>query len=1171
MAIHVDFTSDNSNAIQSIDEIEGRFAQLKQFIKKQDFGEGFSKQLKLINDYVDKMMDEIEKSITKTQAEIDGLIRERNSALANGSTQNVGELSLKIDGLVKQRTELLKNLDTLRGYKDEVVKACEASEAFEDRQEKKRAALAKVGSVLGTVAGVGFKGLIASVKAFMSIGIVGVVNAISTAFMSLMKYLKGTEDGQMALAKISGYLQGLFTSLKGTAIQVGKALFNAFSTLKPVIEGVVNRLAALVSVVNSLIKMGGAAVRGQWEEVSKEYEAMKGGLKAIWTGDLGSSEASQQAKELGEAYRDLYAQRQKLQNQKDNWAEEKAGLELEIAKANASKDYAKAKELEQKISKKDLDLLNQEYDIEKSIVDLKGDTKTTSDDDKLRDLRIAKTQMEAAQIQKDARTDTKAESAEQKRQRLAEKALREEEQRLKKEEELQNELNSLLLANEDARLELMETGTKKEIEQLRQRYDKRNEELRKQEEKWKRENREAKRTGLGDDGLTTEQRTALTTARGYNEASREKAANEIARKNREQYLKDYGTYEEKKLAINQDYVRKMLATDDEYERKSLSKERERNLQNLERQYNATYSLIFADADMLSDTLLSKAIKITQEEIVKAEKEGDIQTLTDLYSNLRRQLTEKSNRGGSWGFIGLANALKDIEGARKDAENASDPQKRSHALAMEQTALANVRKRATEVQEVFTGIGSVLEGMEGTLGEIGSGVSALGGAAKSVVEAMAQFNTGKGFSPGQVISTAFTSAIQLGAMVVGSIRANKEAQDDWNRSIVQSQHELEMLNLEALDYKEQNIFGVENPYKAAIDGARQYSEAMRLLQEQISKLNKGKVQTDTKKAVNWANVGKGAAAGAAAGAIAGGGAFSWLTTGIGAAIGAVAGLVSTKVVPVFESLTKKYGTIVNDDLSLNPQLLADYDKLDDDTKQLVDNWEEIRKKAKEAEDQMRETFSSLAGDLGTQLSDSLVGAFKNGKLDSAIDDFHDKMNDTIENIVEQMIFSNVFSGMFDDLQKEMEKSFGAGGDNNIVDDLIRFEEAYKSGLETYGQQMEEARAYLKSSGYDKAFTSEEQRTASSRSSLGASQDSIDESNGRLTAIQGQVFQMNETVLSFSEKYERLITTTASVLEHTQGIHIDTTELKGMVSEMRELSRAVSRNVSTITDKGVIMRQ
>ena len=1170
MAIHVDFTSDNSNAIQSIDEIEGRFAQLKQFIKKQDFGEGFSKQLKLINDYVDKTMEEIEKSIKTVQFDIDDLITQRNKALASGDTKEAGNLSFKIDGLVNQRTELLKNLSTLQGYKDEIVKACEASEAFEDRQERKRAALAKVGQVLGTVAGVGFKGLIASVKAFMSIGIVGVVNAISTAFMSLMKYLKGTEDGQMALAKISGYLQGLFTSLKGTAIQVGKALFNAFSTLKPVIEGVVNRLAALVSVVNALIKMGGAAVRGQWEEVSKEYEAMKGGLKAIWTGDLGGSEAAQQAKDLGEAYRDLYAQRQKLQNQKDEWTEEKAGLELEIAKANASKDYAKAKELEQKISKKDLDLLNQEYDIEKSIVDLKGDTKTTSDDDKLRDLRIAKAQMEAAQIQKEARTDTKSESAESKRQREAAKALQEEEKRLKKEEELQNELNALLLANEDARVEIMSEGTKKELEQIRQRYEKRSEELRKQEEKWKRENREAGRTGLGEDGLTDEQRTALTTARGYNEASREKAANEVARKNREQYLKEYGTYEQKKLALTEEYERRIKETEDEYERKSLAKNFEKDLKNLDRQYSSTYSLIFADADMLSDTLLSKAIKVTQEEIAKAEKEGDIQTLTDLCANLRKQLTEKSNRGGSWGFVGLAEALKDIEEARKDAENASDPEKRTHALAMEQIALTNVRKKASEIQEVFTGIGGLLEGMEGTLGEIGTGISALGGAAKGVVEAMAKFDSGKGYSPGEVVSTVFSTAVQLGAMVVSSIQANKKAQDDWNRSIVQSQHELEMLNLEALDYKEQNIFGVENPYKAAIDGARQYSEAMRLLQEQITKLNKGKVQTGTKKAIDWANVGKGAAAGAAAGAIAGGGAFSWLTTGIGAAIGAVAGLVSTKVVPVFESLTEKYGTIVNDDLSLNPQLLADYDKLDDDTKQLVDNWEEIRKKAKEAEDQMRETFSSLAGDLGTQLSDSLVSAFKNGKLDSAIDDFHDKMSDTIENIVEQMIFSNVFSGMFDDLQKEMEKSFGAGGDNNIVDDLMRFEEAYKSGLEEYNQQMTEARAYLKSSGYDKALTSDEQRTATSRSALGASQDSIDESNGRLAAIQSMVFQMYSMVGIQTESINGLVANTALVLQHTQGIHVDTTELKEMVSEMREISRGVSRNVTQIADKGVTMK-
>lgn len=483
------------------------------------------------------------------------------------------------------------------------------------------------------------------------------------------------------------------------------------------------------------------------------------------------------------------------------------------------------------------------------------------------------------------------------------------------------------------------------------------------------------------------------------------------------------------------------------------------------------------------------------------------------------------------------------------------------------------ERAVSLSEIFIQMGDSLEDLGGTIGEIGKGIGALGKSAKDVVEVYRLAKEGQEFDKPTAILGVISGVVDIAAMVGKQIKENKEAQEDWNRVIEQSVHEMTMLSLEALDYKQQNIFGVENPYKAAIDGAKQYSEAMKALQEQITKLNNGKVQTGTRKAINWANVGKGAAIGASAGAIAGAGIFSGLTTLGGAAIGAITGLVaglfSTKVEPVFENLTAKYGQIVNENLELNPQLLADYNKLDDATKQLVDNWEDIKSKAQEAEEQMHETFTNLAGDIGGQLSDSLVSAFKNGKLNSAIDDFHDKMNDTIEDIIEQMIFSNVFSEMFDNLQKDMEDSFAAAGDMNIVDDLMRFEEAYKSGLEEYGKQMEEAKAYLRDAGYDEAFKSDEQRTASSKSPLGASQDSVDESNARLTAIQSEVYLINETLAGFQANYERLIANTAAMIEHTQGIHVDTTELKGMVSEMRELSRSVSRNVSQMTDKGVKM--
>ncbi len=676
------------------------------------------------------------------------------------------------------------------------------------------------------------------------------------------------------------------------------------------------------------------------------------------------------------------------------------------------------------------------------------------------------------------------------------------EERKKLEKQLNDELDSMLLDNEQARLGLYQDGTKKEIEQIRVNYEKRKNEVKKLEDKWREDNGKAGRKDLNARGLTTEQAAAIDTASGLNEASRQKAINEVARKNREEYLKEYGTYEEKKLAINEEYVKKVLATEDEYERMSLAKKRDQDLDALRKQYDTSYNLIFADAGRLSDNLLVKAIKATQKEIEKATSEGKIQELESLYARLREQMEVQSSRNDEWGFVGLGSAFRDIEKAKEAYEKAVESGSQEDvikAASEYEQAISKVEKKAEQIQTIFSEIGSIMEDIGGTIGEIGSSLGSLSGAAKSIMDAIESYETGS-HNPGESIASIATAAIEIGGMLAKSINSNNEAQKEWNRTIDESAHKLAMLNLEALDYKQQNIFGVESPYKKAIDGALQYGEAMKNLVEQTRKLSDGKVQTKTKKAIDWSNVAKGAATGAAAGAVAGGGAFSWLTTGIGAAVGAVVGAFSTKTVPVFESLAQKYGKIVNDDFTLNPQILADYNKLDDDTKQLVDNWKEIKAKAEEAQQQMKDTFTSLSGDIGGQLSDSLVNAFTDGRLDSAIDGFHDKLGGTIEDIVEQMVFSNVFSEMFDNLEKEMNASFGSDGDRNIVDDLIRFEEAYQSGLEEYGRQMADAKEYLSSQGYDAWNRGSDNETSSSRGFAAMSQETGNELNGRFTAIQ-----------------------------------------------------------------------
>lgn len=649
---------------------------------------------------------------------------------------------------------------------------------------------------------------------------------------------------------------------------------------------------------------------------------------------------------------------------------------------------------------------------------------------------------------------------------------------------------------------------------------------------------------------------------------------------REDYLKQYGTYAQKEKAIQDSYARQIKDARDrgeEDEAKLLEAERDSALYDLKKNYSGLYALIFADAQTLTKNQLTKAIQATQEEIQKATNSGDIERLSELYERLREQMmVQTSNSASSWGFGGIVKGFKDMKTAMTDYETAlknNDREGVNSALMNQENANALLKESLTEVFDVFGELGSALESFGGTLGEIGSVFSGLASSADGIITAF----TSK--DKGALISTAISGVLDLVSLVGNSIAENKKAQEEWNQTVQQCAHEYTMLQLEALEYKEANMFGVENPYKKAIDSAKLYSESMGELYKMQSKLENGQVQTGTKKVVDAGNVAKGVGAGAAAGAALGSiipGLGTLIGAGIGALLGGIVGACATKTVPIFESLTDTYGSILKEGtetFELNPEIIADYDKLDDATKKIVDNWDEIREKALQAEQEMRDNFSSLAGDIGSKLSDSLVNAFRNGDIYAAIDDFHGHMTTVIEDIVEQLIFAAVFQDMFDTLEEKMFDSFGEGGDQSIVDDLMWMEEEYAKRLKEYESAMTDAKETLSSQGYDAWSPDEEEteRKGATKSGITASQDSVDYQNARLTTMQGHTYEINEGVKSLKAQNTALINNTASILREVQGIHEDTTSISSETAAMRADLSAVRAELSSINKNGVNIKR
>ena len=241
------------------------------------------------------------------------------------------------------------------------------------------------------------------------------------------------------------------------------------------------------------------------------------------------------------------------------------------------------------------------------------------------------------------------------------------------------------------------------------------------------------------------------------------------------------------------------------------------------------------------------------------------------------------------------------------------------------------------------------------------------------------------------------------------------------------------------------------------------------------------------------------------------------------------------------------------------------KLSRENRDLIDemiaDWELYEEALEATTAYMQDIF----GDLGASITDSLVDAFRNG-TDAAI-----AMGDAVSGVIEQIATDLAHSAFIQPLLDEANKAIEAlnerkgregltdeeymseliGITSNLMDESLAQGEDLKLYLENLQRIAEEK-------GID-IFSSDSSRSSSRSGIAQASQDSIDELNGRMTAIQSHTYSIME--------YQRQLTRdTAAALRHLSGIEINTHELYGIRGEMAKMRK----DISDIATRGIIIR-
>lgn len=426
-----------------------------------------------------------------------------------------------------------------------------------------------------------------------------------------------------------------------------------------------------------------------------------------------------------------------------------------------------------------------------------------------------------------------------------------------KQKEIQERVNQQLLdlqnKNQQSRINLMEEGSDKRIAQIEYDYDREIEAIRKREKEW----REAQGGKLTQE-QTVEIKTAITQAQATRMRSTQEVENEqieAQRKAMNDYLKEYGTYQDKKMALAAEYGQKIAFAETEGEKLILGKEWDKQLSDLEIKSGNTANAIIALFGDMKDKTLKELIEISTKgkealEFLKSgewdESKGKGLGITQEQFDLWSDMPEIMDRAGK--SVESTNEKVDelrpafdkvTEGVRRFFAAGDDPKKLTESL---QLINEGVNEVMTSVQFLSNTFGKLGDSFGGAFNDIAEGLNM---AMDAVNSAMQGAQAGAMFGP---IGASAGAAIGVVTSLASSIAKIHDKKNEKRIQRLQDQ-------IDVLDASYEKLGrSIEKAYStSAAKLINQQDELLKqqklMIQQQILE-EKDKKKTDEERIKEW---------------------------------------------------------------------------------------------------------------------------------------------------------------------------------------------------------------------------------------------------------------------------------------------------------------------------------
>lgn len=213
-------------------------------------------------------------------------------------------------------------------------------------------------------------------------------------------------------------------------------------------------------------------------------------------------------------------------------------------------------------------------------------------------------------------------------------------------------------------------------------------------------------------------------------------------------------------------------------------------------------------------------------------------------------------------------------------------------------------------------------------------------------------------------------------------------------------------------------------------------------------------------------------------------------------------------------------------------------------------------------QLDDYLGGIFGNYATDIMDVIADAFERGT--DAAEAFGDVTRKVMRNVAKDMVQAAVLQPVIEQQSELVKKAYATGNEGEITNALGAAAHAFADVEKVAQEEYKKAAEMFKQKGIDLSGGSAATREASQKGIATASQDSVDELNGRMTAVQGHTYNI-------AENTRMLLGTANEILKGVVGIERNTGNVHARLTVVEQHLKSVKDTVGDIALKGIKIKQ